>query len=192
MVCGDAAIANILLAPAKTGKSGVPALQRPAKPGPAQQLNTRSMPGLPKHIPHLAGKVRLRNTPLLKFMAATDLVPCFYTGQDYRWERPAKLEMRLRVRQWKDEKLGKFIENGKAFLFSKTIIQAAPPCNGPLGRGNLLPFARRTTGEPLHYSVPMAGDVGIRLHQRTLIQASGRNLFARRSHRELFPAFAAQ
>lgn len=179
------------LKPAKAGFQPYNVPQNPARP---IQLNTRSMPGLPKHIPHLdlAGKVRLRNTPLLKFMAATDLVPCFYTGQDYRWERPAKLEMRLRVRQWKDEKLGKFIENGKAFLFSKTIIQAAPPCNGPLGRGNLLPFARRTTGEPLHYSVPMAGDVGIRLHQRTLIQPSGRNLFARRSHRELFPAFASQ
>jgi hypothetical protein len=76
--------------------------------------------------------------------------------------------------------------------------------NGPLGRGNLLPFARRTTGDPLHYSVPMAGDVGLRRHnlfRRTdksgvarlhgkLISASTRNIFARHAQAELFPVFA--
>lgn len=76
--------------------------------------------------------------------------------------------------------------------------------NGPLGCGNLLPFARRTTGDPLHYSVPMAGDVGLRRHnlfRRTdksgvarlhgkLISASMRNIFARHAQAELFPVFA--
>jgi|SRR3984957_11430632 len=162
------------------------------------------MPGPPKHIPKLAGKVRFRNTLKSKSMAATDLVPCFYTGQDYRWERPAKLEVRSRVRELKDANLGKFVENGKFFLLFKTIVQATTRAyNGPLGRGNLLPFARRTTGEPLHYSIPMAGDIGLRRHNLfrradgknvarlhgTVILVSTRNLFSRRSHRELFPTF---
>lgn len=37
--------------------------------------------------------------------------------------------------------------------------------DGPLGVGNLLPFARlHNYGDKLHYEMPMAGDVGMRRH----------------------------
>src|SRR5580692_7427138 len=97
-------------------------------------------------------------------MAATDLVPCFYTGQNYRWEKPADIKPRSEVRRLKNLKLGKFIENGKIFLFSKTafVLIKENVWDGPLGVGNLLPFARpHNYGEKLHYEIPMAGDRGV-------------------------------
>lgn len=99
-------------------------------------------------------------------MAATDLVPCFYTGQDYRCEKPAELRTRAEVRAWKKQKLGKFVEHGRYFLFFKTLmVKLARFWDGPLGVGNVLPFAKaHNYGDKLHYEIPMAGDVGLRRH----------------------------
>jgi hypothetical protein len=98
-------------------------------------------------------------------MAATDLVPCFYTGQNYRAEKPAEILVRSKVREFKKLKLGKFVDNGTKFLFSHCRIKKAAYSEGPIGRGNLIPFARtHTLGEPLHYAIPMAGDIGLRRH----------------------------
>jgi hypothetical protein len=93
-------------------------------------------------------------------MAATDLVPCFYTGQDYRLERPAEVRTRAEVREFKVKGLGKFIDNGKLFLFFKALAKKL--WDGPLGIGNLLPFApSHNYGEKLHYDV---GPKGLRRH----------------------------
>lgn len=99
-------------------------------------------------------------------MAATDLVPCFYTGQDYRSEKPAELRTRAEVRAWKKQKLGKFVEHGRYFLFFKTLmVKLARFWDGPLGVGNLLPFAKaHNYGDKLHYEMPMANDIGLRRH----------------------------
>jgi hypothetical protein len=93
-------------------------------------------------------------------MAASDPVPCYYTGQNYRWERPAEIHTRAEVRGFKKAKLGTFIENGKIFLFFKAIVNAVKTTwDGPLGRGLLIPFSKkRTTGDKLHYETAMAGD----------------------------------
>lgn len=129
-------------------------------------------------------------------MAATDLVPCFYTGQDYRWERPAKVLTRADVRQLKTIKIGKFVESGKVFIFFKRLTheEAIGFWDGPLGRGNILPFARpHNYGEKLHYEMPRAGDKGMRRHglyrrrdnhgvvqvHSKEISVSSRNLFCR-------------
>jgi hypothetical protein len=99
-------------------------------------------------------------------MAATDLVPCFYTGQDYRVEKPAEVRTRAEVREWKKQKLGKFVGNGKFFLFFKSLmVKLAQFWDGPLGVGNAIPFAKaHNYGDKLHYEMPMAGDVGLRRH----------------------------
>ena len=114
-------------------------------------------------------------------MAITDLVPCFYTGQNYRWEKPAKLLPRFELHEIKRMKLGKFIENGKVFLFLKQVIEVirTPWNDGPLGRGNLIPFVKpHTSGDKLHYECPMAGDRGIfARHHRRFIRVSSRSLF---------------
>jgi hypothetical protein len=45
----------------------------------------------------------------------------------------------------------------------KTIERMIFFYDGPMGRGNILPFAKpRSSGDKLHYSTPMAGDVGMR------------------------------
>jgi hypothetical protein len=37
--------------------------------------------------------------------------------------------------------------------------------DGPLGRGNVLPFAKSNNyGDKLHYEIPMANDIGMRRH----------------------------
>jgi hypothetical protein len=123
-------------------------------------------------------------------MAATDLVPCFYTGQDYRVEKPAEVRTRAEVREWKRLKLGKFVENGKYFLFFKALmVKIARYWDGPIGVGNALPFAKaHNYGDKLHYEMPMAGD-GTPLKRHNLyrrddqlksrtIHVSSRNLFA--------------
>ena len=116
-------------------------------------------------------------------MAASDPVPCFYTGQDYRWERPAKILPRAKVRELKTFKLGKFIESGKIFLFAQRLTreESIGFWDGPLGVGNLLPFARlHNYGEKLHYEVPRAGDRScFARHHRRPIHASSRNLFSK-------------
>ena len=100
-------------------------------------------------------------------MAADDLVPCFYTGQDYRREPAAECHPRADVRHFKRLGIGKFIESGKFFLFFARQVKEviAKLWDGPLGVGNALPFAKpHNYGTPLHYEMPMAGDVGIRRH----------------------------
>ncbi|HET9320385.1 MAG TPA: hypothetical protein VFO27_11435 [Bryobacteraceae bacterium] len=99
-------------------------------------------------------------------MAATDLVPCFYTGQNYRTEKPAEVRVRSEVRELKKRKLGKFVANGTLFLFSRAIVKKmVAPYDGPLGVGNVVPFARlHNYGDRLHYEIPMAGDIGLRRH----------------------------
>jgi hypothetical protein len=129
-------------------------------------------------------------------MAASDPVPCYYTGQDYRWERPACVKTRGEVRELKKWKLGKFVESGKIFLFFKRLVKDAVLgfWDGPLGRGNLIPFGRnKTSGDPLHYEIPRAGDKGMRRHNLYLrrdehgiaqvqsreLRVSSRNLFSK-------------
>jgi hypothetical protein len=116
-------------------------------------------------------------------MAATDLVPCFYTGQDYRWERPAKMLTRARVRELKTIKIGKFIESGKIFLFHQRLEaeKVIGFWDGPLGIGNLLPFARpHNYGEKLHYEIPHAGDRScFARHRPRHVRVSSRNLFGK-------------
>jgi hypothetical protein len=93
-------------------------------------------------------------------MPSTDLVPCFYAGQ-HRWSSPpAKFQTRAELRQAKTLKLGQFVDDGRAFQFTKKhTMEASSTFDGPLGIGNLLPFARlKNLGEKLHYETPMAGD----------------------------------
>jgi len=114
-------------------------------------------------------------------MAASDPVPCYYTGQDYRWERPACVKTRAEVRELKKWKIGKFVESGKIFLFFKRLVKEAMTgfWDGPLGVGNLLPFARtHTQGEKLHYETPPAGyHYWQRRFERKSTRVSSRKLF---------------
>ena len=108
-------------------------------------------------------------------------------------EKPAEVRLRSEVRQWKKLKLGKFVENGKYFLFFKALmVKMARYWDGPLGVGNALPFSKlHNYGDKLHYETPMAGDrtsyQRARMHRaeegeksllvtRT-IHVSGKNLF---------------
>ncbi|HEX3941602.1 MAG TPA: hypothetical protein VHX11_08990 [Acidobacteriaceae bacterium] len=111
-------------------------------------------------------------------MAATDLVPCFYTGQNYHLERPAKVHTRAEVRTFKEKKLGKFIEHGKIFLFFQIVTSVAKQLwDGVLGVGNLLPFSKeKSTGDRLHYEMPHAGDrTTFARHRRKRLSISPRN-----------------
>jgi hypothetical protein len=91
-------------------------------------------------------------------MAASDPVPCFYTGQDYRWEKPAKILTRAEVRELKLRRIGNYIENGKMFLFSQRK-ETALLFGGKPSAKNILAFIKtRTDGAKLHYETPMAGD----------------------------------
>jgi hypothetical protein len=93
-------------------------------------------------------------------MAATDLVPCFYTGQNFRWEKPAEFRVRAELHRLKKLKLGRFDDHGKIFLFFKAIAAKAKTLwDGPLGRGLLVPFSKpKSYGDKLHYECAMAGD----------------------------------
>lgn len=116
--------------------------------------------------------------PQLNSMAATDLVPCFYTGQNYRCEKPIKVHTRAEVREFKKMKLGEFVEHGKLFLFFQKVAERLKQIwDGPLGVGNLLPFARpRSSGDKLHYEIPHAGDRSLYArHHRRLLSVSARN-----------------
>lgn len=101
-------------------------------------------------------------------MPPSDLVPCFYTGQNYLRDQPAEKLPRAAVREYKRQKLGKFIASGKYFLFHARHVAkqvAAKLWDGPLGTGMALPFSKpRSSGDRLHYEIPMAGDVGIYRH----------------------------
>lgn len=113
------------------------------------------------------------------YMATQDIVPCFYTGQDYRREPPAESHSREDVRYFKSLKLGKFIESGKFFLFYARQIKEviAQLFDGPIGVGNVLPFAKaHNYGDKLHYEIPHAGDRGcFARHRRRMIRVSARS-----------------
>jgi hypothetical protein len=114
-------------------------------------------------------------------MAATDLVPCFYTGQDFRWERPAELRTRAELHGLKKEKLGRFDQNGRIFIFFQKIAEWAEQWwDGPIGVGNVLPFSKaHNYGDKLHYEMPMAGDrTAYARHRRKEIHVSSRVLFS--------------
>jgi len=79
-------------------------------------------------------------------------------------------------------------------VMERTAILISTYFDGPLGRGNLLPFARtHTLGDKLHYEIPRAGDTGIRRHnlfrrrddngipqlESKQLRVSSRNLFAK-------------
>jgi hypothetical protein len=72
--------------------------------------------------------------------------------------------------------LGRFIDNGKAFLFYASVVVEKKLWDGPMGVGNLLPFAKaHSLGDPLHYEMPMAGDrTCFARHRRRRIRVSGR------------------
>jgi len=113
-----------------------------------------------------------------QLMPSTNLVPCFYTGQDYRRERPAAVHTRQETRKFKLQHLGKFIENGKIFLFFKQLAKKL--WDGPLGVGNLLPFSKASNPlvapDKLHYATPMAGDrTAFARHRRHRIHVSSRS-----------------
>lgn len=109
-------------------------------------------------------------------MASTDSVPCYYTGQRVGVDPPAESRPRHEVREFKRQKLGKFVASGKFFLFFKRAIAKAKRLwDGPLGVGNALPFSPRTDPtKHFHYEVPPAGDVGLWRHFRKRIRVSAR------------------
>lgn len=96
-------------------------------------------------------------------MPNSDSVPCYYTGQLRRVEQPAEFRLRSEVRELKAQKLGKFVDNGKVFLFNQRLSPKTTQLwDGPIGIGNLLPFAPlHNYGERLHYDV---GPKGLRRH----------------------------
>lgn len=111
-------------------------------------------------------------------MKSKDLVPCFYTGQDYRRDQPAELLPRADVRKYKALKLGKFIESGKVFVFfarlARKVVQTI--WDGPAGAKTVLTFLKTNSyGDKLHYEIPRAGDRGaFARHRRKFIHVSGR------------------
>ncbi len=93
-------------------------------------------------------------------MPATDLVPCFYTGQDFRWEQPAEFRPRAELHRIKKLKVGRFDQDGRIFLFFKRIEAVfLSALSGPASAKTILAFIKtRTDGAKLHYETPMAGD----------------------------------
>jgi hypothetical protein len=122
-------------------------------------------------------------------MAATDLVPCYYTGQNYRWEKPAKVLPRSEVRRLKECKLGQFIENGKIFLFFKAIAKEIQRIwDSPASAKTILMFIKtHQDGAKLHYEMPMAGDrSAFARSRRHVISVSSRSLF----NAQILPVYA--
>lgn len=100
-------------------------------------------------------------------MAANDLVPCFYTGQDRHIDEPAEIATRDEVRGYKKKKLGKFVDNGTKFQFSAQMSVRAVEtvCDFRMSARSVLTFLKASSpGDRLHYEIPMAGDVGLRRH----------------------------
>ena len=93
-------------------------------------------------------------------MPATDLVPCFYTGQDFRWETPAEFRMRAELHKLKKQGLGRFDQKGKIFRFAQKIEQRVSRLwTGSPSANNLLHFVKTNCyGDKLHYEIPMFGD----------------------------------
>ena len=105
-----------------------------------------------------------------------DLVPCFYTGQDQRREAAITF-LRSEVREFRRQKLGEFIQHGRAFLFYQRVVKKILEiCDGPVSAKSTLHFLKtRTDGTPLHYEIPMAGDRSIYVRaRRKLLRPSRR------------------
>lgn len=105
-----------------------------------------------------------------------DLVPCFYTGQDQRREVAIPF-LRSEVHEFRRQKLGEFIQHGRAFLFYQRVVKRILEiCDGPISAKSILHFLKtRTDGEKLHYEIPMAGDRSIfARHHRKLVRPSRR------------------
>ena len=118
-------------------------------------------------------------------MAKTDMVPCYYTGQRVGVDRPVESKPRYELHEAKRQKLGKFVVNGKFFLFFKKMVQQARQLwDGPFGVGNLLPFYKSQNPlmapNKLHYEIPQANDVGLRRHELRRQTIEGRSLLLRR------------
>ncbi len=114
-------------------------------------------------------------------MPASDLVPCFYTGQSRLFEQPSEFLLRSKCHEMKKLDLGKFVDNGQVFQFKQKIEDKKKSfLDGPLGVGNLLPFAKaHNYGDKLHYEMPMAGDkTAFARSRRKSISVSSRVLFS--------------
>lgn len=122
--------------------------------------------GLKKRSPaaryrsHQAAEVRLLSFP---DMQKSDKVPVFMTGMDTSWEKPAQIVTRGEARELKDQLLGKFENHGQTFRLFQTIKEAlATYVDGPMGIGNLLPWAKvqnpNMAPEHLHYRIPAVAD----------------------------------
>ena len=114
-------------------------------------------------------------------MAANELVPCFYSGQNCDVDRPAKIQTRRRCRELKTAKIGRFERHGKVFIFFQRIETALLSMfTGPMSAKNILVFLKtRTDGELLHYEMPHAGDRSIfARHHRPTISVSSRPAFS--------------
>lgn len=59
-------------------------------------------------------------------MPKTDLVPCFYWGQDSQNDEPAKTMLRSEVRELKKQNRGFFVNHGNAFLLSEETPYSYP------------------------------------------------------------------
>lgn len=111
-------------------------------------------------------------------MAANQLVPCYYTGQNRRVEPPAEFRLRPELHEIKKQKLGTFVDNGKNFLFAarrrvrvfNTLWEGRPSSK------SILAFLKTNSyGDRLHYEIPRAGDRGLfARHHRPRIRVSSR------------------
>jgi hypothetical protein len=113
-------------------------------------------------------------------MPATDLVPCFYTGQDFRWEQPAEFRLRSELHRIKKLKIGRFDQDGRIFLFARRIEAAARDIfSVPVSAKTVLTFLKtRTDGAKLHYEMPPAGySYWHNRFERPYISVSSRSLF---------------
>lgn len=108
----------------------------------------------------------------------TDLVPCFYTGQNPLRDKPAELTPRAIVRDYKKKGFGKFGASGQFFMFFARMAYVAETvmCDFRASARTILTFIKTSTqGERLHYEIPMAGDRGVfSRHHRNLLHPSHR------------------
>jgi hypothetical protein len=96
-------------------------------------------------------------------MPATDLVPCFYKGQNFRWEQPVEFRTRAELHRIKKLKVGRFDQNGKIFLFRQAVGNTAKrPLDSPATARTILCFMKaHQDGAKLHYDV---GPKGLKRH----------------------------
>jgi hypothetical protein len=140
------------------------------------QTHSQSLPGKKQSTLPFREEVRLSQPQPYNPMPSTKTVPCYFTGQDYRRERPVAQHTRAEVRAFKARMLGRFAKSGQVFVFFATMHVEKKLWDGPMGVGNLLPFAKaHSLGDPLHYEMPMAGDrTCFARHRRRRIRVSGR------------------